>query len=147
MTEMLACPFCEGEITSTAKKCRHCGEWVSRECLGCGTPIRNEWAARGYCAECEEREAGGFPIQPAVGAPQVPAYFAPRKSRTVSIGLSLVLGGLGAHKFYLGKPGVGFLYLLFCWTGIPSVVGLFEAIRYINMDEEEFQQRFLRRDL
>ena len=83
-------------------------------CLGCGTPIRNQWAARGYCAECEEREAGGLPVPTAVGTPPLPWYFTPRKSRTVSVGLSLVLGGIGAHKFYLGKPGVGFLYFLFC---------------------------------
>jgi|SaaInlStandDraft_2_1057019.scaffolds.fasta_scaffold03424_7 hypothetical protein len=24
----MICPFCEGEIGATAKKCRHCGEWV-----------------------------------------------------------------------------------------------------------------------
>lgn len=22
------CPFCDGEIGSTARKCRHCGEWL-----------------------------------------------------------------------------------------------------------------------
>lgn len=25
---MPACPFCEGEVSSTAQKCRHCGEWI-----------------------------------------------------------------------------------------------------------------------
>ena len=65
-----------------------------------------------------------------------------RKSRTVSVGLGLVLGGIGAHKFYLEKPGMGFLYLLFCWTGIPSLIAIFEAVKYILMDEEEFQRRF-----
>jgi len=63
------------------------------------------------------------------------------------VGLSLVLGGLGAHKFYLDKPGKGFLYLLFSWTGIPSLIGVFEGVRYIMMDEEEFQYRAVRREL
>lgn len=25
---MPACPFCEGEVSATARKCRHCGEWL-----------------------------------------------------------------------------------------------------------------------
>jgi TM2 domain-containing membrane protein YozV len=26
---MPRCPYCEGEISETATKCRHCGEWVT----------------------------------------------------------------------------------------------------------------------
>ena len=147
MTETVPCPFCESEITDTAKKCRHCGEWVSRDCLRCGTPIRKQWAARGYCANCEGRETPGRALLSALGETQVQAYHGVRKSRSVSVGLSLVLGGIGAHKFYLEKPGAGLAYLLFCWTGIPPLLGLFEAVKYIRMDDEEFHQRFLRRDL
>ncbi len=42
--------------------------------------------------------------------------------------LALLLGGLGVHKFYAGHVGLGLLYLLFCWTGIPSVIALVEFI-------------------
>ncbi|MDG4942833.1 TM2 domain-containing protein [Staphylococcus agnetis] len=38
------------------------------------------------------------------------------------------LGGLGVHKFYIHKKGLGFLYLVFCWTGIPGVIGIFEGV-------------------
>ena len=58
------------------------------------------------------------------------------------MGLALVLGGIGAHKFYLDKPGMGVLYMLFFWTGIPSIIGIFEAVKYIRMDEDEFHRRF-----
>jgi len=143
MTETAACPFCESEITPTAKKCRHCGEWVSRDCLACGTPIKGQWAARGFCANCEGSVPTSFSVQTSPGTPQVPVYYGPPKSRSVSVGLALVLGGIGAHKFYLDKPGKGVLYMLFCWTGIPSIIGLFEAVKYIRMDEEEFHRRVL----
>ncbi len=143
MTETAACPFCESEITPTAKKCRHCGEWVSRDCLTCGTPIKGQWAARGYCADCEGTETTGSLVRPSPGTPQLPVYSWPKKSRSVSVGLALVLGGIGAHKFYLDKPGMGVLYMLFFWTGIPSIVGIFEAVKYIRMDEEEFNRRFI----
>ncbi|MCS4485875.1 TM2 domain-containing protein [Staphylococcus americanisciuri] len=42
--------------------------------------------------------------------------------------LAFFLGNLGAHKFYAKKMGLGVLYLLFCWTGIPGVIGVIEAI-------------------
>ena len=142
MTEAAACPFCESEITSTAKKCRHCGEWVGRDCLTCGTPIKDQWAARGYCADCEGTEATGYLVRPSPGTRQFPVHSWPKKSRSVSVGLALVLGGIGAHKFYLDKPGMGVLYMLFFWTGIPSIIGIFEAVKYIRMDEDEFHRRF-----
>ncbi len=40
--------------------------------------------------------------------------------------LALFLGGLGAHKFYMGHIGLGVLYLLFFWTFIPAIVALVE---------------------
>ena len=147
MTETAACPFCEAEITPTAQKCRHCGEWVSRDCLTCGTPIRDQWAGRGFCADCESKEGPGSSLQQTPGQVPIPLQYGLRKSRSVSIGLSLVLGGIGAHKFYLEKTGMGVLYAMFFWTGIPSIIGLFEGAKYIRMDDEEFHRRFLKKEL
>ncbi|MCW2949628.1 MAG: hypothetical protein JWN41_641 [Thermoleophilia bacterium] len=41
---------------------------------------------------------------------------------------AILLGGIGVHHFYAGKVGLGILYLLFCWTGIPMLVGIIEGI-------------------
>lgn len=38
------------------------------------------------------------------------------------------LGGIGAHKFYAGKIAEGIIYLLFCWTFIPSFIAFIEFI-------------------
>jgi len=54
-------------------------------------------------------------------------YVAQRKRPFVTAILALFLGGFGAHKFYLGESGIGVLYLVFCWTGIPSIVAFFET--------------------
>lgn len=54
-------------------------------------------------------------------------YNAQKKNPTTAVILALLLGGLGAHKFYLGQTGMGILYLLFCWTYIPSIVAFIEA--------------------
>ncbi|KXT75196.1 hypothetical protein STRDD10_00398 [Streptococcus sp. DD10] len=42
--------------------------------------------------------------------------------------LALFFGGLGAHHFYAGKIGTGFMYLLFSWTFIPALIGFFQGI-------------------
>lgn len=42
--------------------------------------------------------------------------------------LAFFLGGLGAHKFYIEKTGIGILYILFCWTYIPWTIAFVEFI-------------------
>lgn len=49
-------------------------------------------------------------------------------NQLVYILLAILVGGFGLHKFYEGKAGLGILYLLFCWTGIPSIIALIEGI-------------------
>src|SRR5581483_10947012 len=50
-----------------------------------------------------------------------------RKEPSTGILLALFLGGVGAHRFYLGQVGLGVLYLLFCWTFIPVFISFIEA--------------------
>ena len=62
---------------------------------------------------------------------------APRSRVTAGI-LALFLGGLGIHKFYLGKSGAGIVYLLFCWTFVPEIIAFIEAIIYFTQSDEAF---------
>jgi TM2 domain-containing membrane protein YozV len=64
------------------------------------------------------------------------------KSKMTAAILAFFLGGIGAHKFYLGQTGMGLMYLLFCWTGIPAMVALIEFIMLLLMDENTFNMRF-----
>ncbi|MEA4931863.1 MAG: TM2 domain-containing protein [Anaerolineaceae bacterium] len=50
-----------------------------------------------------------------------------KKNPTTALVLALLLGAFGAHKFYLNQIGMGILYLVFCWTGIPSIISFIEA--------------------
>jgi TM2 domain-containing membrane protein YozV len=56
--------------------------------------------------------------------------------------LALFLGGLGIHKFLLGEWIQGLLYLLFCWTFIPSFISFVEAIWYFSISQEKFDQSY-----
>ena len=64
------------------------------------------------------------------------------KSKTTAGILAILLGGLGAHKFYLGQPLMGVLYLLFIWTFIPAILGLIEGIIFLTLSDVEFDQRY-----
>lgn len=63
----------------------------------------------------------------------------PVKSKIAAGILAILLGGFGIHKFYLGKTGMGILYLVFCWTYIPAMVGFVEGIIYLCSNDENFQ--------
>ncbi len=65
----------------------------------------------------------------------------PYKSRIAAGILAILFGGLGVHKFYLGRIGWGVVYLLFCWTGIPSIIGIIEGIIYLCSSNEAFAQK------
>ena len=49
-----------------------------------------------------------------------------RKNRTTALLLTLLLGGVGGHRYYMGQVGKGILYTLFSWTFIPSIIAFFE---------------------
>lgn len=54
-------------------------------------------------------------------------YEAVRRDEVVGILLALFLGCFGAHHFYLRRTGLGILYLVFFWSGIPALLGLIEC--------------------
>lgn len=45
--------------------------------------------------------------------------------------LAFFLGTLGIQKFYAGKTGSGILCIVFCWTSIPTIIGLVDCLRGI----------------
>ncbi|WP_461133927.1 NINE protein [Spirosoma lituiforme] len=64
------------------------------------------------------------------------------KSKSTAGLLAFFLGGLGVHRFYLSQTGLGFLYLVFCWTFIPAIVALIDAIIFWTMDEQKFNSKY-----
>ncbi len=67
-----------------------------------------------------------------------------QKSRSVAaiLAFSGTLTISGLHKFYLGQPFWGFLYVLLSWTPIPKVASAIEGVWYLAQDEETFNQKF-----
>lgn len=93
-----------------------------------------------YCSNCGESIDPKAEICPECGVRQQVAG-STQKDRTVAAILAIFLGGLGAHKIYLGKVGQALLYFCFSWTLIPSIIAFVEGIIYLTQSDEEFQSK------
>ena len=120
------CPQCGAPIDPGATECKFCGEKVAIQQVN---------------QQMNEQPVYVQQPQPVyVQQPQTainPAW--PVKSKVAAGILAIFFGGLGVHKFYLGKVGMGILYLCFCWTYIPALVGFIEGIIYLCSNDENFQ--------
>jgi TM2 domain-containing membrane protein YozV len=54
-------------------------------------------------------------------------YAVARRDEIAGVVLAIFLGSLGVHHFYLRRYGLGILYLVFSWTGIPMILGWIEC--------------------
>jgi len=124
------CPQCGAPIDPGATECKFCGEKIVTQQM---SQTVNTSQAQPQPQVIIQQAAP----QPVYVTGINPAW--PIKSKTAAGVLGILLGGIGAHKFYMGKIGMGVLYLLFCWTGIPEVVGFIEGIMYLCSNDENFQ--------
>ncbi|SDE02971.1 TM2 domain-containing protein [Natrinema hispanicum] len=135
------------------KYCINCGEQIADDaevCTNCGVnqtiSLEGSYDERAenekYCVECGTLIAKQAEICPDCGVRQ-PSVQGPTDSDKIAAGvLALLLGGLGAHKFYQGNMKLGVLYLCFFWTGIPAVLGLVEGILMLIADDTEYEEKY-----
>ena len=64
------------------------------------------------------------------------------RNRSIACIFALFLGGIGVHKFYLGKVGQGVFYAIFSMTFIPVFLGFIDFIRLATMSEDEFNRLY-----
>ena len=62
------------------------------------------------------------------------------KQTTAAI-LNILLGDFGVGHFYTGQTLRGVLDIIFCWTGIPAIIGIVEGIIWLTDTEEEWAAR------
>ena len=115
---------------------------MSETTVGGEAPLAIAAGQQKYCSGCGTLLHKSAPTCPKCGATQSDVMAVGNKSRLTAILLALFLGGLGAHKFYLGRPGMGVLYILFFWTFIPAIIAFIEMIIYICMSDAEFARKY-----
>lgn len=126
------CPQCGAPIDPGASECRFCGE-----------KIVHQQAAQQMQQPMYQQPQ---PIIIQQAAPQMvytainPAW--PVKSKVAAGVLAIFLGALGVHHFYLGKIGTGLLCLMFCWSGIPTLLGIIDGITILCSNDENFQLKY-----
>ena len=128
-----------------------------------GSPERRAAAVLGRCSVDRRLRPGGVGStcrdrgRPAVRLG--PPVLAP-KSRVVAAVLAIVLGGLGAHKFYLGKTQAGLIHVGMTLVGICGAVLLLplllliasyfiaiaEGVIYLTKTDEQFEAIYVRGD-
>ncbi|MFB6284233.1 MAG: NINE protein [Halobacteria archaeon] len=133
------CKWCGAEIPEGLEKCPECDnvledqESKTRRDTGHGPDEK-------YCSSCGELVKRNAEICPHCG---VRIHSSTETDRVTAAIFAILLGGLGAHKFYLGKTGQGVLYLCFFWTLIPAIVGLIEGIIYLTESDQEFERKHI----
>lgn len=89
-----------------------------------------------------------YPRPPAI---RIKNHNAKEKRITAGV-LAIVLGGVGVHKFYLGKTGEGVIMLLVGLVGfflclvplfVTTAIGIAEGIAYLTKSDEEFYELYI----
>ena len=62
------------------------------------------------------------------------------KDRFLVLVLTFLFGGIGIHRLYLGQITNFVLMLLFSWTFIPTLIAIYDFIRFILMSDKEFEE-------
>ncbi|RQG93179.1 NINE protein [Natrarchaeobius halalkaliphilus] len=135
------------------KHCLNCGDQIKAEAAVCPTCGFNQSDTlegshedraenEKYCVECGATINRQAEICPECGVRQPSASGSGDTDKIAAGVLALLLGGLGAHKFYQGRMKLGVLYLCFFWTGIPALLGLIEGILMLIADDDEYERKY-----
>ena len=130
--------------------CRNCGKQIDDKavvCVHCGVPPKSE---KKFCNNC------GTETQPdqtvCTNCDVALAGTKGEKSKIVAGIFAILLGGFGAHKFYLGYTKEAIITLVVMWGGlillaiptlIMAIIVLIEGIIYLVKSDQEFQEIYV----
>ncbi len=121
------CPQCGAPVNPNDAKCEYCGATI------------NQNADK---PQAQPQEKIVYVREPAAASANPERSNWPIKNKIVAAVLAILLGGIGVHKFYLGQTGKGILYILFCWTYIPAIIGVIEGVIMLCSNDENFQIKY-----
>lgn len=104
-------------------------------CIDCGQLIKLKAE---ICPQCGVRQI----INTTINLGSLGTNSPSGRNRIIAILLAFFVGGFGGHKFYMGQIGRGIVYLVFCWTFIPTIIAFVECIILLSMTDETFNKKF-----
>lgn len=136
------CPQCGAPLSADAANCKYCGEKLASAAAPQAAP-QPQAQPPVQTVYVQAQPQYQQPYNPYMAQQQQQYYDGinpawPIKSKTAAGLLALFLGGIGVHKFYLGQVGAGIVYILFCWTCIPSFIAFIEGIIYLSSSDHNF---------
>jgi TM2 domain-containing membrane protein YozV len=145
----ITCERCGTANRDNSPNCINCGSPLSirpdresappppvtyqKQCINCHQLINSSLMTCPYCGANQMAGAFGTPFSTPINA---------QHNKLVAGLLAIFLGSFGVHKFYLGQMMAGIIYLIFCWTGIPGIIGIIEGIMYLSMADPAFYQKY-----
>lgn len=125
------CPQCGAPTDGVQSNCKFCGEKLVVAPVAQAAPVAPTQPVAPPPQQYTQQNT--YYLDPGIN----PSW--PMKSKTAAGLLGIFFGGLGIHKFYMGRIGWGIVYLLFCWTYIPAIIGFIEGLVYLIQNEHNFQ--------
>ncbi len=95
-------------------------------CPKCGKDIEDSK----FCPDC------GQAVDGPVALPENSTDGCVKVNKIAYALLGIFLGSLGIHRFYAKKYISGIIYILFCWTCIPGILGIIEGILALVKDDD-----------
>ena len=95
--------------------CQYCGKRVNDDasfCPSCGAALNSNAGGTVYQTRQQPITVNIVSSNANTNNNTAGGSFYPYKSRWAAFFLCLFLGGIGAHRFYVGKVGTGILWLL-----------------------------------
>ncbi len=137
------CPKCGMKCTTNMSFCSACGEQLIQTSPNQGPSSQTQTPQVNQAYQAYQPSTTNLVPPSQVNFQNQQPIQNQSKDKIVAGILAILLGDIGVHKFYLGKIGQGILYLLFCWTGIPAIIGLIEGILYLLASDQEFQTKYV----
>jgi TM2 domain-containing membrane protein YozV/RNA polymerase subunit RPABC4/transcription elongation factor Spt4 len=134
------CINCGSEINQNSEVCPDCGVNQTKPLTG-GHGDRS--SDQKYCQNCGDLINKQAELCPECGVDQPELRESTDSSDQVAAGvLALILGGIGAHKFYQGATKIGLLYLCLFWTFIPAIIAFIEGILILIADDDTYAEKY-----
>lgn len=125
------CPECGAPVMSTDRICPKCGyhldtHWKDFENIDVNPDSRN------HCRPPHTPLAGDWFNQ---------SHYLVRSRKTMAI-LAILFGTFGVQFFYIKWIKQGIICILFCWTLIPTIIGIIMGIRLLLSSDATFEQKY-----
>ena len=135
-------------MSQETKYCKHCAAIIDADCVvcpKCGKQVEELKTQRpDNIIINNNTHASAAATATVVASGNYSDLISP-KSWLVTLILCLLLGGLGIHRFYVGKIGTGILMIFLCVTGVSLAWALVDLVFIILGKFKDKQGRVIKR--